>query len=65
MIINPTQTMLDNSYKANKYIANYLIRICGIEPLYSEDKQYYFAKTCELRGALSRIPFLLKFWAGF
>jgi hypothetical protein len=60
LIINPDQAMLDNAYKPVKMVARYLVHQCGIEPIYVVKGKYYFARTCELKQALNRLPLLLQ-----
>ncbi len=60
MILNPTQAILNNSYRSPKILADYFINTCGLEPVSIVDGVYYFAKTCEWRSAINQMPWFLK-----
>jgi hypothetical protein len=63
MITNPST--IENKYKCNKYIKNWLIYNCHL-PLLSFDKKYfYFANTDKLKKCLKEIPLGLKLLSKF
>lgn len=59
MITNPE--IIQEKYKCNKYVKDWLTRNCYI-PLMSFDKRgnYYFAKTNKLKECLRKMPLNIK-----
>jgi hypothetical protein len=60
-ILNPEKNLLDQWYKCNKYVANYLIKSCGIEHIHEDkDGNFYFVKTQDLIDKLNDMPVFIK-----
>jgi len=59
-ITNNNSKILENAYKCNKLLANYLIYDCNI-PLLAIDKDIYlFAKSSVLNNVLNNLPLKYK-----
>jgi hypothetical protein len=59
-ITNKDSSIFERAYKANKFIAKYLIYKCGIPALGMDERFYYFSKTIELDVAIKDMPLRYK-----
>lgn len=57
-IIN--EDCIDNCFKCNKQVMEYLVFKCHLPLLSSDENSYYFATTDKLKEALKKMPFSLK-----